>query len=50
MEQHITDTPKKFIKDKLNLEVNGDSEIQISNELIHNYKEKFQINVTSPCR
>jgi heptosyltransferase II len=44
MEQHITDTPKKFIKDKLNLEVNGDSEIQISNELIHNSKEKFQIN------
>ena len=42
--QHIIDTPKKFIKDKLNLEINEDSEIQITNEISYNFKEKFQID------
>ena len=32
--QHIINTPKKFIKDKLNLEVNEDPCIEISDKLI----------------
>ena len=41
--QHITNTPKKFIKEKLNLEVNEDPEVQIDNGLISKTIEKFQI-------
>ena len=32
--QHITNTPKKFLKEKLNLEINEDPEIQIDNSFI----------------
>ena len=41
--QHITDTPKKFVKDKLNLEVNEDPVIQVEDKLIYKSIEKFQI-------
>ena len=41
--QHITNTPKKFIKEKLNLEVNEDPEVQIDDMLISKTIEKFQI-------
>ena len=41
--QHITDTPKKFLKEKLNLEVNEDPEVQIDNETISRIIERFQI-------
>ena len=43
-QQHITDTPKKFMKDKFNLDVNEDPEIQINHELIFQSSKKFQIN------
>jgi len=43
-EQHIIDTPKKFIKDKLNIEVREDPEIQIENSLILKSIKKFKIN------
>ncbi len=42
--QHITETPKKFIKEKFNLEVNGDSEIQLDDLSISNSVRKFNIN------
>ena len=42
--QHITDTPRNFIKDKLDLEVNDDPEIQIDNKLISQTSERFQMN------
>ncbi len=42
--QHITDTPKKFIKEKFNIEVNEDSEIQIDNISISASVEKFHID------
>ena len=42
--QHIIDTPKKFIKDKLDLEVNEDPCIEISDKLILETVEKFKIN------
>ncbi len=42
--QHITNTPKKFLKDKLNIEVNEDPNIQINNELILEAIKKFQID------
>ena len=42
--QHITETPKKFLKDKLNLNINQDPEIQINKELIKNSIDKFNIN------
>ena len=41
--QHITDTPKKFIKEKLDLEVNDDPEIQIDDTLVSKSIEKFQL-------
>tara|TARA_B100001057_G_scaffold420867_1_gene441497 strand:- start:501 stop:1463 length:963 start_codon:yes stop_codon:yes gene_type:complete len=41
--QHITNTPKKFIKEKLNLEVKDDPEIQITGESINSAIKKFQI-------
>ena len=42
--QHIIDTPKKFMKEKLNLEVNEDPDIQIKKSLISNTIQKFQID------
>ena len=42
--QHITDAPRKFIKDKLNSDVNEDPEIQINDKLILEITGKFQIN------
>lgn len=42
--QHITDTPKKFIKNNLDLNIIEDPEIQIEEELIINSSKKFQIN------
>ena len=42
--QHITETPRKFIKDKLNLDVREDPEIQIDETLISQSIKKFQIN------
>tara|TARA_B100000674_G_C37783938_1_gene888504 strand:+ start:11 stop:973 length:963 start_codon:yes stop_codon:yes gene_type:complete len=42
--QHITDTPKKFFKNKLNIDVNEDPIIQISDKLILDAVKKFQIN------
>ena len=42
--QHITETPKKFLKKNLDLEVNEDPEIQIDNETVSKAIQKFQIN------
>ena len=42
--QHITDTPKKFLKDKLNLEIDENPEIEIDNESINLSAKKFRIN------
>jgi len=42
-QQHITDTPKKFMKDKFSLDINDDPEIQINDELISQSSKKFQI-------
>ena len=42
--QHITDTPKKFIRNNFDLEVNRDPEIQVNNELVSKSIKKFQIN------
>ena len=44
--QHITDTPRKFIKDKLDLDVNEDPEIQIDDKLISKSINKFQLEKT----
>ncbi len=41
--QHITNTPRNFLKNKLDLDVNQDPEIQISKSLILETIEKFQI-------
>tara|TARA_Y100000992_G_scaffold221819_1_gene153959 strand:+ start:1340 stop:2302 length:963 start_codon:yes stop_codon:yes gene_type:complete len=43
-QQHITDTPRKFMKDKFNLDINEDPEIQINQNLISQTSKKFQIN------
>ena len=43
-QQHIIDTPKKFMKDKFNLDINEDPEIQINHELVLQSSKKFQIN------
>ena len=43
-EQHITDTPKKFLKDNLDLEVNEDPDIQISDISVNKTSEKFKIS------
>ena len=43
-DQHIINTPKKFLKDKLNIHVNEDPEIQIHNSIILETIKKFQIN------
>ena len=42
--QHITDVPKQFIKDNLDLIVNEDPEVQIDDALISKTIEKFQMN------
>ena len=42
--QHIFDTPKKFLKDELALEVNEDPEIEIEDTLINNSIQKFNMN------
>ena len=42
--QHITNTPKKFLKEKLNLEINEDPEIQIDNDVVLETFKKFEIN------
>ena len=42
--QHIIDVPRQFIKDKLDLVVNEDPEVQIDNALISKSIERFQIN------
>jgi heptosyltransferase-2 len=41
--QHITDTPKNFIKDKFNLEVYDDPEVQVDDTLVSQSIEKFQL-------
>jgi len=41
--QHITDTPKKFIKERFNIEVNEDPEIEINSSLVTKSLEKFQL-------
>ena len=43
-DQHITNTPKKFLKDKLNIEINEDPEIQIDDKLVHKTNQKFNLN------
>ena len=43
-QQHITDTPRKFMKDKFDLDIKEDPEIQINHELIFQSSKKFQIN------
>ena len=43
-QQHITDTPKKFMKNRLGLDINDDPEVQIDNEKISKKIEKFKIN------
>ena len=43
-QQHITDTPRKFMKDKFELNINENPEIQINHELISQSSKKFQIN------
>ena len=42
--QHIVNTPKIFLKNKLNLIVNKDPEIHIEDELILNSSKKLNIN------
>ena len=43
-QQHITDTPKKFMKDNFNLNIDEDPEIQINYDLVSRSSKKFQIN------
>jgi heptosyltransferase-2 len=43
-QQHIINTPRKFMKNKFNLDVNEDPEIQINHELISQSSTKFKIN------
>tara|TARA_Y100000591_G_scaffold305597_1_gene303307 strand:- start:30 stop:989 length:960 start_codon:yes stop_codon:yes gene_type:complete len=42
--QHIVNTPRKFIKDNLKLEVNNDPQIKVSDKSILEAAKKFQIN------
>ena len=42
--QHIIDAPRKFMKDKLNLVVENDPEVQIDNDSIVTASKKFRIN------
>ena len=43
-QQHIIDTPRKFMKDKFNLDINEDPEIQLDRDLILQSSKKFQMN------
>ncbi len=43
-EQHITNAPRNFLKDRLKLEVRNDPEIQIDETLVLNSIQKFQIS------
>ena len=43
-QQHIVDTPRKFIRDKLNLEVNEDPQIHINDSLVTNAMNNLQID------
>ena len=42
--QHITETPRRFFKDKLGLDINEDPEIYIDEKSILQSVEKFKIN------
>tara|TARA_Y100000389_G_scaffold99121_1_gene95800 strand:+ start:2006 stop:2968 length:963 start_codon:yes stop_codon:yes gene_type:complete len=42
--QHIINTPKRVFKEKLNLDINENPEIQIDNKLVLKSIEKFKIN------
>ena len=42
--QHITETPKKFLKEKFNLDINEDPEVEIDDAFISKSIEKFQIS------
>ncbi|MDC0060980.1 hypothetical protein OAJ24_01265 [Candidatus Pelagibacter sp.] len=42
--QHITDTPRKFLKEKFDLNVNDDPEIEIDDVLVLESIKKFEIN------
>jgi heptosyltransferase II len=42
--QHITDAPRQFVKDRLDLVVNEDPDIEIDDILISKSIEKFKIN------
>jgi len=42
--QHIIDAPRKFMKDKLNLVVEDDPEVQIDNDSIVKASKEFRIN------
>ena len=43
-QQHITDTPKKFMKNKLDLDINEDPEVQIDYEAISETINRYKIN------
>ena len=42
--QHITDTPRKFLKENVDLNVNEDPEVEIDDILVSESIKKFQIN------
>ena len=42
--QHIINAPKKFLKEKLNIDVNDDPDIQIDDKFLFKTIQKFQIN------
>tara|TARA_S200000501_G_scaffold157271_1_gene148424 strand:- start:420 stop:1382 length:963 start_codon:yes stop_codon:yes gene_type:complete len=42
--QHITDTPRKFLKEKFDLNVNEDPEVEIDDILVSESIKKFKIN------
>jgi heptosyltransferase-2 len=42
--QHITDAPRQFMKDKLDLVVDEDPEVHIDNSMISKSIKRFQIN------
>ena len=43
-DQHIINTPKKFFKDKLNIDVNENPEIHIDNSIVSMAIDKYKIN------
>ena len=42
--QHIVNTPRKFMKEKLNIDIFEDPEIQVDDKLVANAAKKFLIN------